>query len=130
MFRRSERNVTHLLTACADPKLGARSAVDIANFYELPDMLTLLRRWSHPVVDQSLDGAAGGRAADCAGNTYSSTTWNFQRPGSTLRPRIFRDRRCAISLPDVYVIAARVPEDRESMRRQHLPIARSKEDIR
>lgn len=49
VFRRSERNVTHLLAACADPKLGARSAVDIANFYDLPDMLTLLRRWYHPV---------------------------------------------------------------------------------
>jgi ankyrin repeat protein len=42
VFRRSERIVTHLLAAGADPTLGPRSALDIANFFDLPEMLTLL----------------------------------------------------------------------------------------
>jgi uncharacterized protein len=44
VFRRSERSVTQLLAAGADPGLGPRSAVDIARFFDLPEMLTLLRR--------------------------------------------------------------------------------------
>jgi ankyrin repeat protein len=43
VFRRSERSVTHLLAAGADPALGARSALDIARFFNLPEMLALLR---------------------------------------------------------------------------------------
>ena len=43
VFRRSERSVTHLLAAGADPALGARSALDIARFFNLPEMLTLLQ---------------------------------------------------------------------------------------
>jgi uncharacterized protein len=44
VFRRSERSVTHLLAAGADPAHGARSALDIAHFFDLPEMLTLLRQ--------------------------------------------------------------------------------------
>ena len=44
VFRRSERSVTHLLAAGADPALGPRSALDIAHFFDLPEMLALLRQ--------------------------------------------------------------------------------------
>ena len=44
VFRRSERSVTHLLTAGADPALGQRSALDIAQFFDLSDMLALLHQ--------------------------------------------------------------------------------------
>jgi uncharacterized protein len=44
VFRRSERSVTRLLAAGADPALGQRSALDIARFFELPEMLALLQR--------------------------------------------------------------------------------------
>jgi ankyrin repeat protein len=44
VFRRSERSVTHLLAAGADPALGPRSALDIARFFALPRMLELLDR--------------------------------------------------------------------------------------
>jgi ankyrin repeat protein len=43
VFRRSERSVAHLLEAGADPALGERSALDIARFFNLPEMLALLR---------------------------------------------------------------------------------------
>ena len=42
VFRRSQRSVTLLLAAGADPELGPRSAVDIARFFDLPEMLDLL----------------------------------------------------------------------------------------
>jgi ankyrin repeat protein len=42
VFRRSAEIVTTLLDAGADPSLGGRSALDIARFFELPDMLALL----------------------------------------------------------------------------------------
>jgi ankyrin repeat protein len=42
VFRRSERSVTHLLAAGADPALGPRSALDIARFFDLPQMVKLL----------------------------------------------------------------------------------------
>ena len=42
-FRRSERSVRALLAAGADPTLGPKSALDIATFFELDDMLPLLR---------------------------------------------------------------------------------------
>lgn len=41
-FRRSERSVRLLLDAGADPALGPRSALDIARFFDLPEMLSLL----------------------------------------------------------------------------------------
>lgn len=44
VFRRSERSVALLLAAGADPALGPRSALDIAEFFDLPEMLALLRR--------------------------------------------------------------------------------------
>lgn len=44
VFRRSERSVTHLLAAGADPALGPRSALDIARFFDLPEMLALLQK--------------------------------------------------------------------------------------
>ncbi|MCW2724896.1 MAG: hypothetical protein JWN35_1817 [Frankiales bacterium] len=42
VFRRSEPSVRALLAAGADPGLGGRTALDIATFFELPDMLALL----------------------------------------------------------------------------------------
>jgi uncharacterized protein len=42
-FRRSERGVGYLLAAGADPALGPRSALDVARFFDLPEMLTLLQ---------------------------------------------------------------------------------------
>jgi ankyrin repeat protein len=42
VFRRSVESVTALLAAGADPALGGRSALDIARFFDLPDMLELL----------------------------------------------------------------------------------------
>ncbi len=44
VFRQDADAVTALLDAGADPELGLRSAVDIATFFDLPEMLTLLRR--------------------------------------------------------------------------------------
>jgi ankyrin repeat protein len=43
-FRQHRAIVTDLLEAGADPDLGPKSAVAIATFFELPDMLALLRR--------------------------------------------------------------------------------------
>ncbi|SEQ93547.1 hypothetical protein SAMN05216188_106274 [Lentzea xinjiangensis] len=42
VFRRSERSVTLLLEAGADPALGPKSALDVARFFDLPEMLALL----------------------------------------------------------------------------------------
>ena len=42
VFRRSERSVTLLLDAGADPALGPKSALDVARFFDLPEMLELL----------------------------------------------------------------------------------------
>lgn len=44
VFRRQEGIVTDLLAAGADPDLGAKSAVAIATFFELPEMLALMGR--------------------------------------------------------------------------------------
>jgi ankyrin repeat protein len=44
VFRRSEAAVGALLRSGADPALGERSAYRIATFFDLPDMLALLRR--------------------------------------------------------------------------------------
>jgi ankyrin repeat protein len=44
VFRRSEPIVTMLLDAGADPDAGPRSALDVARFFELDDMVELLRR--------------------------------------------------------------------------------------
>jgi uncharacterized protein len=44
VFRRCERAVTDLLDAGADPALGPRSALDIAHFFDLPEMLAILHR--------------------------------------------------------------------------------------
>ncbi|MDQ3786968.1 MAG: ankyrin repeat domain-containing protein [Actinomycetota bacterium] len=44
VFRRSERSVTALLAAGADPALGTRSALDVARFFDLPEMLALLEK--------------------------------------------------------------------------------------
>lgn len=43
VFRRAERSVSYLLAAGADPALGPRSALDIARFFDLPEMLAVLR---------------------------------------------------------------------------------------
>jgi ankyrin repeat protein len=42
VFRQSEDSVRALLAAGADPALGGRTALEIATFFELPDMLALL----------------------------------------------------------------------------------------
>ncbi|GAB7191787.1 ankyrin repeat domain-containing protein [Kineococcus sp. NUM-3379] len=42
-FRRSAEVVAALLAAGADPQLGERSAVSIATFFDLPEMLEQLR---------------------------------------------------------------------------------------
>lgn len=44
VFRRSERTVRLLLDAGADPALGARSALDVARYFNLPEMLSLLTK--------------------------------------------------------------------------------------
>ncbi|HWM03331.1 MAG TPA: ankyrin repeat domain-containing protein [Actinophytocola sp.] len=44
VFRRSERSVGYLLAADADPAHGPRSALDIAQFFDLPEMSRLLRQ--------------------------------------------------------------------------------------
>ena len=44
VFRRSAEVVTALLRAGADPDHGSPSAVETAVFFELPEMLELLRR--------------------------------------------------------------------------------------
>lgn len=43
-FRRSTPSVVALMAAGADPTLGGRSALDLARFFELDDMLELLQR--------------------------------------------------------------------------------------
>lgn len=42
VFRQSAAIVTDLLAAGADPTAGGRSALDVARFFQLPDMLALL----------------------------------------------------------------------------------------
>ena len=42
VFRRSERTVRLLLDEGADPGLGPRSALDVARYFDLPEMLRLL----------------------------------------------------------------------------------------
>lgn len=44
VFRRSAESVDALLSAGADPSTGAPSAVEVARFFDLPEMLTLLSR--------------------------------------------------------------------------------------
>ena len=44
VFRQEAETVTALLDAGADPELGPKSAVAIAEFFDLPEMLALLRR--------------------------------------------------------------------------------------
>jgi ankyrin repeat protein len=43
VFRQSAASVRALLAAGADPAAGGRSALEIAQFFDLPDMLALLR---------------------------------------------------------------------------------------
>ncbi len=43
VFRQSRSSVAALLDAGADPDLGIRSAVAIATFFDLPEMLSLLQ---------------------------------------------------------------------------------------
>ncbi|MDT4902252.1 MAG: uncharacterized protein QOH52_268, partial [Pseudonocardiales bacterium] len=48
VFRRSAESVQLLLDGGADPMAGGRSAVSIADFFELDDMAALLRAASTP----------------------------------------------------------------------------------
>jgi uncharacterized protein len=48
VFRRSEPIVRALLAAGADPELGTPSAVEIATFFELPEMAELLAERPDP----------------------------------------------------------------------------------
>jgi uncharacterized protein len=48
VFRRSEPSVRALLAAGADPALGPKSALEIARFFELDDMLALLSEATGP----------------------------------------------------------------------------------
>ena len=48
VFRRSHASVNALLGAGADPVGGIRSAMDIAEFFELPEMVALLRMAPKP----------------------------------------------------------------------------------
>lgn len=43
VFRQSTESVQALLAAGADPAAGGRSAIEIAEFFELREMLALLR---------------------------------------------------------------------------------------
>ena len=43
VFRQSTEIVQALLAAGADPEAGGRSAIEIAEFFQLPEMLALLR---------------------------------------------------------------------------------------
>lgn len=43
VFRQSEQGVRALLAAGADPHAGGRTAVEIAVFFDLPEMLALLQ---------------------------------------------------------------------------------------
>jgi uncharacterized protein len=43
VFRQSTESVQALLAAGADPEGGGRSAIEIAEFFELPEMAALLR---------------------------------------------------------------------------------------
>lgn len=49
VFRQSVAGVDALLAAGADPRAGGRSAIEIAAFFDLPEMLALLRRGRSPV---------------------------------------------------------------------------------
>jgi ankyrin repeat protein len=51
VFRRSEPSVRALLAAGADPALGPKSALEIARFFELDDMLVLLAEAAGPSSD-------------------------------------------------------------------------------
>jgi ankyrin repeat protein len=44
VFRQDREIVTALLDAGADPELGPKSAVAIATFFDLPEMMALLQR--------------------------------------------------------------------------------------
>jgi uncharacterized protein len=46
VFRRGHDSVVALLAAGANPGTGGRSALEIAEFFDLPDMLVLLRQAS------------------------------------------------------------------------------------
>jgi hypothetical protein len=48
VFRQDEEIVTTLLGAGAEPEHGPKSAVAIAEFFGLAEMLALLRRWPLP----------------------------------------------------------------------------------
>ena len=50
-FRRSTETVTALLAAGADPDHGSPSAIETATFFDLADMLELLRRGGGPRPD-------------------------------------------------------------------------------
>ena len=62
VFRRSGPIVSALLDAGADPAVGAKSALDVATFFELDDMVALLQH------------RAGGEAAPASAPSPSDTS--------------------------------------------------------
>jgi ankyrin repeat protein len=48
VFRRSAESVTALLEAGADPAVGSPTALDMARFFDLPEMLALLEHGPEP----------------------------------------------------------------------------------
>ena len=52
VFRRSEASVKALLAHGADPHAGGRSAVEIAAFFELPEMTALLETYGAQTDDE------------------------------------------------------------------------------
>lgn len=54
VFRRSGPIVSALLDAGADPTAGAKAALDVATFFELDDMVALLRRHGGEAASTSM----------------------------------------------------------------------------
>ncbi|HEX5541425.1 MAG TPA: ankyrin repeat domain-containing protein [Micromonospora sp.] len=61
-FRRSAEAVTALLAADADPERGSPSAVETAVFFDLPEMITLLRPERPATPGQAETGGHQGTA--------------------------------------------------------------------
>lgn len=81
VFRRQSEIVTDLLDAGADPDLGPTSAVSVARFFDLPDMLTLLGRETSPTR------SGAGSHQDGVGEEAQAETSEDAPGGQLLAPR-------------------------------------------